>query len=41
MPLNEYTWTHEEARLTEAQRKAIMDWANRSRAMYQLADLPK
>ena len=41
MPLNEYTWTHEEARLTEAQRKAIMDWANRSRAMYQLVDLPK
>jgi hypothetical protein len=41
MPLNEYTWTHEGARLTKAERKAIMDWANRSRAMYQLADLPK
>lgn len=41
MPLDEYTWTHDEARLTEAQRKAIMDWANQSRAIYQLAELPK
>lgn len=41
MPLDEYTWTHEEARLTDAQRKAIMEWANQTRALYQLADLPK
>ncbi|WP_420593295.1 heme-binding domain-containing protein [Robiginitalea biformata] len=33
MPLREYTWTHAEARLTESQRNAILEWArlNRSR----------
>ena len=41
MPLDEYTWTHEEARLTQAQRQAIIDWANQTRALYQLTDLPK
>lgn len=35
MPLNEYTWTHEEARLTEAQRTAIVDWAKKTRALYR------
>ena len=41
MPLNEYTWTHSEANLTEAQRKAVMDWAQRTRTLYQLGDSPK
>ncbi len=36
MPLNEYTWTHEEAKLTETQRHAIIEWAKRTRALYQL-----
>ena len=36
MPLKEYTWTHEDARLTEKQREDIIQWAKRSRAMYQL-----
>lgn len=36
MPLKEYTWTHETARLTEEQRTAIIDWAKRTRALYQL-----
>lgn len=36
MPLKEYTWTHEEARLTEEQRTAIVDWAKQTRALYQL-----
>ncbi|NAY90644.1 cytochrome C [Muricauda sp. JGD-17] len=35
MPLKEYTWTHKEARLTEAQKKALMDWAMEARSMYQ------
>ncbi len=36
MPLKEYTWTHESARLTEEQRTAIIDWAKQTRALYQL-----
>mgnify|MGYP000167997693 CR=1 FL=1 len=36
MPLKEYTWTHERARLTEEQRTAIIDWAKQTRALYQL-----
>lgn len=36
MPLKEYTWTHEEARLTEQQREDIIEWAKRTRAIYQL-----
>lgn len=35
MPLNEYTWTHKEARLTEDQRTAIIEWAKKTRARYQ------
>lgn len=41
MPLNEYTWTHSEANLTDTQRKAVMDWAQRTRNLYQLGDSPK
>lgn len=41
MPLNEYTWTHEGARLTEAQRKAITEWAEKTRALYSLGDQPE
>lgn len=37
MPLDEYTWTHTEARLTAAQKKMLMDWANAARAQYQVA----
>ena len=36
MPLKEYTWTHEKARLTEEQRTAILEWAKQTRALYQL-----
>jgi len=41
MPLNEYTWTHEEAKLTEAQQKAVMDWAQQFRSLYQLDKKPE
>ncbi len=37
MPLREYTWTHEDARLTDDQRKALIDWANQARTLYQAA----
>lgn len=36
MPLKEYTWTHESARLTAVQRTAIIEWAKQTRALYQL-----
>jgi len=35
MPLNEYTWTHEQARLTEEQRNAVVEWAQKTRLLYQ------
>lgn len=41
MPLEEYTWTHEEARLTDAQRKAVIEWAKRTKLLYELDRRPK
>ena len=41
MPLNEYTWTHEEARLTEEQREAIIAWAKKTRELYEVSPEPK
>lgn len=41
MPLNEYTWTHSEADLTDQQREAVMDWARQTRTLYKLGDSPK
>jgi len=40
MPLNSYTWTHSEAKLTDAQIKAVIDWAKGVRATYA-AELSK
>ncbi len=28
MPITPYTWLHEDAQLTDAQRQSIVDWAN-------------
>lgn len=36
MPLNEYTWTHGEANLTDAQKQALITWVKDTRALYQL-----
>lgn len=41
MPLDEYTWTHAEARLTEDQKQAVTDWAAKTRALYQLGQQPE
>jgi len=41
MPLKEYTWTHDTAKLTEAQRKAIIEWAERSKVLYELGPRPE
>ena len=41
MPLDSYTWTHSEAKLTEAQIKSITDWANQVRLKYSLLPKPE
>ncbi|WP_422079704.1 heme-binding domain-containing protein [Ulvibacterium sp.] len=41
MPLKEYTWTHESARLTSEQREAIVAWAQKTRSLYQLNEIPQ
>ena len=32
MPLDSYTWMHRDARLTETEKKEVVDWANSVRA---------
>lgn len=41
MPLKEYTWTHEEARLTAEQRAQVIEWAKKTRLLYQLGGSPQ
>lgn len=41
MPLDEYTWTHADARLTYEQKQAITDWAAKTRALYALGHRPE
>ena len=36
MPLSSYTWTHKEAKLSEAQVQTLVDWANSIRSNYGL-----
>ena len=40
MPLKEYTWTHEDARLSDEQKKALLNWAEKARSLYQVAQIP-
>lgn len=41
MPLNSYTWTHTEAKLSDAQIKAVVDWAKQVRLKYSLEPKPE
>lgn len=41
MPLNSYTWTHGDAKLTDVQREAVIAWAKQVRLGYSLADSPQ
>ncbi len=41
MPLNSYTWTHAEAKLTDEQRKDVIDWAKLVRLKYSLEPKPE
>jgi len=37
MPLPSYTWTHGDAKLSDSQIKAVVDWVNQVRMGYALA----
>ncbi|WP_027138769.1 heme-binding domain-containing protein [Gaetbulibacter saemankumensis] len=41
MPLKSYTWTHSEAKLSDAQVNAIIRWANNVRMKYSLMPKPE
>ena len=41
MPLASYTWTHAEAKLSEAQIKSVIDWAKLVRISYSLEQKPE
>jgi hypothetical protein len=41
MPLNSYTWTHEEAKLSDAQIASVVDWAKKVRIKYSLEKKPE
>lgn len=41
MPLPSYTWTHSEAKLTDAQIEAVLAWANNVRLGYALTPKPQ
>ena len=40
MPLKEYTWTHENAALSQEQIDSVVSWAQRTRILYQLGKRP-
>ena len=41
MPLAEYTWTHSHARLSDQQRMAVIEWAEKTRVLYELGPQPQ
>ncbi|MFY0713073.1 heme-binding domain-containing protein [Seonamhaeicola sp. NFXS20] len=41
MPLKSYTWTHANAKLTDAQIQSVVDWAKNVRLMYSMKPKPE
>lgn len=41
MPLNSYTWTHKEAKLTKDQIEAVVNWAKQVRLKYSFEPKPE
>ncbi|ULC58849.1 heme-binding domain-containing protein [Flaviramulus sp. BrNp1-15] len=41
MPLKSYTWTHSEAKLTDAQIESVINWAKQVRLKYSLVPKPE
>jgi len=41
MPLESYTWAHSEAKLTDVQIAAVIDWAKKVRLKYSLEKKPQ
>jgi len=40
MPLAPYTWTHEDAKLTKIQVDALVEWAERTKVLFELGKQP-
>ena len=40
MPLDSYTWMHSDAKLSDDQINALIEWADRARLKYELNDRP-
>ncbi|TXG39354.1 heme-binding domain-containing protein [Seonamhaeicola maritimus] len=41
MPLNSYTWTHSDAKLTDSQIESVIDWAHKVRLFYDFKPKPE
>jgi hypothetical protein len=41
MPLKEYTWFHRKTKLSAEQQTAVIEWARRTKVLYELGPLPK
>lgn len=41
MPLNSYTWTHKDAKLSQEQIASVINWAKQVRVMYGLRPKPE
>ena len=41
MPLREYIWLHQDSRLNTQQQKAVIEWAARTKLLYQLDQRPE
>ena len=41
MPLNSYTWTHSDAKLTDSQIVSVIAWANKVRLLYDFITKPE
>lgn len=41
MPLPSYTWAHSEAKLTDDQIRAVVEWAQRAQSLIKLGDRPQ
>ena len=41
MPLKQYTWIHNDARISKEQGEAVIEWARLTKALYELGPQPR
>ena len=41
MPLKQYTWLHNDAKLSKEQGEAVIEWARLTKALYELGPQPR